>query len=176
MSESEDLPDVLRAVELLRCLVAHKVDCVVIGGLAVAAHGYERATKDLDIVPAPDRANLTRLLGAFGELAGRPLELGDLRQEELPVAFDVEGLAQGGNWFILTKCGRVDVLQYIDGAIETLDDYVQLRKAALELDLPGIGVVAFAGYEDLVKLKRTAGRERDLRDLEELEQFRRGGS
>ena len=47
--------------ELIAALADGGVEYVLIGGLAVGAHGFPRATKDLDIVPAPDVANLQRL-------------------------------------------------------------------------------------------------------------------
>lgn len=49
--------------ELIAVLFDGGVDYVLIGGLAVGAHGFPRATKDVDIVPAPDDANLNRLAG-----------------------------------------------------------------------------------------------------------------
>jgi len=52
------LPD-LRA--LLSAFADHRVEYVVIGGIAVVLHGGLRTTEDLDIVPNPDPANLDRL-------------------------------------------------------------------------------------------------------------------
>jgi len=52
-------------VELLKALEAGKVDFIVVGGFAVIAHGVVRATKDLDIVPSTDPANLDRLATAL---------------------------------------------------------------------------------------------------------------
>ena len=49
------------ALELLAALVDAGIDFVVIGGVAVAFHAFVRATKDADIVPAPDPGNLDRL-------------------------------------------------------------------------------------------------------------------
>jgi hypothetical protein len=46
--------------ELIAALSDGGVEYVLIGGLAVGAHGFPRATKDLDIVPAPDDGNLDR--------------------------------------------------------------------------------------------------------------------
>ena len=45
----------------LGALAANDVEFVLIGGFGVGFHGYPRATKDIDIVPEPSRANLTRL-------------------------------------------------------------------------------------------------------------------
>jgi len=46
---------------LIERLVTARVEFVVIGGFAVIAHGYVRATSDLDIVPAPSLENCRRL-------------------------------------------------------------------------------------------------------------------
>jgi len=159
----------LDADKILRTLLAHDVEFLLIGGLAVGAHGYPRATKDVDVVPAPDRENLRRLHGALAELGAEPMEIGDFRPTELPVPFDPEGLDEGGNWTLRTVAGRVDVMQWVPGIEE---GYAQLRRNALEDDVPGVGRVAVAGYEDVVTMKRAAGRPVDLFDLDELERIR----
>jgi hypothetical protein len=163
-------PQQLDADTILSTLLAHEVEFVVIGGLAVGAHGYPRATKDVDLVPAPARENLRRLHTALSELDAEPLEIGDFRAEELPVPFAPDGLDAGGNWALRTTAGRVDVLQWIPG-IE--GGYERLRASAIEDEVPGVGRIAFAGYEDLAAMKRAAGRPQDEADLHELEQVRR---
>ena len=165
--ESADVPpQPLEADAILRTLLQHDVEFVVVGGLAVAAHGFPRGTKDVDVVPAPDRENRRRLFTALSELDAQPLELGNLR--ELPVPFTPEGLDEGGNWALRTKAGRVDVLQWLAG----IEGYAQLREGALHADVPGIGRVAFAGYDELVAMKRAAGRPLDEADLDELRRVR----
>jgi hypothetical protein len=52
--------------------------------------------------------------------------------------------------------------------------YASLRPNALEDDVPGIGRGLFAGYDDVVTMKRTAGRPLDLADLHVLERVRQG--
>ena len=62
-------PDrVFEADEILRVLAAHGVDFVVIGGIAVQAHGYIRGTQDLDIIVGPTTLNVSRLSEALAEL------------------------------------------------------------------------------------------------------------
>lgn len=158
----------LDADAILRVLVAHEADFVVIGGFLVAFHGYVRATKDIDIVPNPAFDNLERLWRALTELDARPLALDEIRREELPVPFDFEGLCTGGNWDLRTTYGRLDILQWL----AALESYDQLRARAVVAVLPNVGEVAFASYEDLVALKRSAGRDQDLIDLEALERAR----
>lgn len=67
MSESLP-PDHFHPEELMDALVAGGVHFILIGGLAVGVHGVVRATRDMDIVPDPDPANLTRLAAVLGEL------------------------------------------------------------------------------------------------------------
>jgi hypothetical protein len=159
----------LDAEAILAALSDHGVDFVVIGGLAVAAHGYVRATKDVDVVPSPEPENRRRLFEALSSIHAKPLELGDLRPEELLVPFTADGLDGGGNWALSTSRGRIDVMQWVPG-IETYD---QLRAGALEVDVSGAGRVMFAGYDELVSMKRAAGRPDDRRDLERLRELRR---
>lgn len=153
---------------LLRVLTEHGVEFVVIGGLAVAAHGYVRATKDLDIVPRPTTDNRRRLYAALRSLDAEPLELGDLAPEGLPVPFSPEGLDQGGNWALRTRQGRVDVMQWV----AAVDSYDELHERALVLHLPQVGDTRFAGFEDLVAMKQAAARPEDQTDLERLRELR----
>lgn len=166
MSASEPLE--LDAEAILRALVERQVDFIVIGGLAVAAHGYIRGTKDVDIVPNPVRENLARLYEALVALGAEPIETDDFRPEEIPVAFDVDGLAHGGNWALRTLRGRVDILQWAAG----FESYETLSARALALELPDVGRVFFAGYGDLVAMKEAAGRPQDREDLQRLREAR----
>jgi hypothetical protein len=161
--------DALDAETILRTLREHAVEFVVIGGLAVAAHGYVRATKDVDIVPQPDRENSRRLYEALTSLDAQPIEVGDFRPEEMPVAFAPEGLNEGGNWALRTRAGRIDVLQWVAG----IESYEQLRDGAIELELPDVGPLLVAGYEDLLAMKHAAGRPVDQQDVAALEDVRR---
>jgi len=161
-------PDV---TAILAALVAHEVAFVVIGGVAVAHHGHVRATKDLDIVPDPDDANLSRLWHALDDLEAKPLSLGDSRPEELPAQFTPEGLRELGSWDLATRAGRVDVLQYLVGKLETREDYHGLAERAVEAHFD-FGTVLFASYEDLIDFKTIAGREQDLMDIRALREAR----
>jgi len=50
---------------------------VIIGGIAVGVHGYVRATRHLDIVPDPDRANLVQLAHLLAEINAEHVGIGD---------------------------------------------------------------------------------------------------
>jgi hypothetical protein len=161
----------LRPLELLRVLQKHGVDHVLIGGFSLAAHGVIRGTKDLDVFPAPDAANHRRLADALEALDARAHGMDDFQPEELPAQLDAEGLEAGGNWALTTRFGRLDVMQYVSG----IKGWDQLRQGAIPFDIPGLDhAPLFAGLEDLVAMKRAAGRDQDLMDIAELERARGG--
>lgn len=74
---AERSPDERLAERILRALAEHKVDYVLIGGLAVQTHGHVRTTNDADLIPAPDPANLERLAAALRSLDARVLNPGE---------------------------------------------------------------------------------------------------
>lgn len=159
-------PSELDARGLLATLSEAKVEFIIIGGLAVGAHGHPRATKDIDIVPAPDRENLQRLAAVLAALDYRVMGAKDFEPNEI-VQPDLEGLQGGGSWVLLTRLGRLDILQYLEPDI----DYQALAGAVIEDEVFGV-TVRFCGYEHLLAMKRAAGRPQDLLDVEQLESIR----
>lgn len=159
----------LRPEPLIAALVEHEVEFIVIGGYAVAAHGFVRATKDIDICPEPGESNLRRLAAALAALKAKPVGL-----DEFATEFDLEpdlgGLRAGGNWTLMTNRGRLDVMQAF-----SLEDgeggYGDLAPRAVERTFLGHRV-RFCGYEDLVRMKRAAGRPQDGIDLKSLKAAR----
>ena len=143
---------------ILRVLADHGVDYVLVGGLAVQAHGHLRTTIDVDVLPRPERANLVRLAAALNELGARALNSGS---EE--VTIDASMLPRAALWQFATRHGAVDVLHDAPGA----PPYDDLRRHALEIMLGDL-LIAVAGRDDLISMKRAAGRPIDLDDLAAL--------
>jgi hypothetical protein len=159
-------PPQLDPFPLLDALAEHDVEFVVIGGFSLAAHGVVRGTKDIDVVPLPTRANLEGLMAALSALEAVQREVEDLRPEELAAQLDVDALAEGGNWFLETKHGWLDIMQFVEG----IEGYRDLRARAVDRELPGVSrPVWFAGRDDLIAMKRAAGRPQDLVDVVSLE-------
>jgi predicted nucleotidyltransferase len=151
---------VFDAEKIMRVLVAHSVDFVVVGGIAVQAHGYIRWTKDLDIIVRPKTLNLSRLSEALAELEAELRTPGTLRLT------DANQLRRAPLVPIMTKAGPLDLVhvEHVGGAPPSYD---ALREAALTVELSGFEV-HIAGLSDLIRMKRAAGREHDLADIEAL--------
>jgi hypothetical protein len=140
----------LDASALLHTLAAHGVEYVVIGGVAVQAHGHPRTTQDLDVVPEPSAENLKRLGDALSSLSARPLGQHRARDVKLPTTGVLE---------LDTDAGGIDVHFDPPGAAP----YPRLRARALEIQLDAL--VPVAGLDDLIAIKRASGRPIDLGDI-----------
>jgi hypothetical protein len=158
----------LDADALLRRLTSAGVEYIIVGGFAVVAHGVVRATKDLDICPAPDRANLVRLATTLTSLHATQAEVGDFEPPELPYdPTDPNDLAQGGNFRLETDLGALDVMQWISG-LDADRAFEVLETEAISVDWHGL-TVRVCSLPHLLAMKRSAGRPQDLKDLADLE-------
>lgn len=146
-----------------------RVDYVLIGGLAIALHGIERATMDIDVTVAMTPDNLNALVDMARELGMTPV---------LPVPLealsDLEQLAQ---WhrernleaFALRAPGRPGVT--LDVLLYPPLDYPDLRRHAVTFQAGNIPVVV-ACIDDLIALKQAVGRPIDLADIEHLKRLK----
>lgn len=140
----------------------HEVDYLTVGAFAVIAHGYVRATADIDLVARQDDENLGRLAAAFTELDARLRGVDDDLLEIDPT--DPATLATGASFTLDTDAGPVDYLNDVPGA----DDYHAMRARAIETTAAGV-VVRVVGVDDLIRMKRASGRPQDLRDIANLD-------
>jgi predicted nucleotidyltransferase len=146
--------------QLLRVLSEAQVKFIVVGGVAAAVHGATRLTRDLDLVYQRTPENLARLVQALAPFApylrGAP--------PGLPFTWDVATLAAGLNFTLTTTIGAVDLFGEIPGG----GNYEQLLPHAHEVELFGHRCLVL-GPQALVRVKRAAGRPKDLETAAELE-------
>ncbi|HMJ71900.1 MAG TPA: hypothetical protein VK471_00900 [Solirubrobacterales bacterium] len=133
---------------------------VVIGGVAVAAHGYVRGTEDLDLVPDPDPENLDRLTTALDELGST---LPTVKGRRFDPTTDARVVRRGGNVTADTRFGGLDVVQRARG----VPAYAQLDQDAVESELLGVPV-RVCSLARLREMKEAQGRTQDKADLENL--------
>lgn len=145
---------------LLEALNESGIRFVVIGGVAVGAHGYVRGTEDLDLVPDPDPENLARLTGAMESLDSTLPTVGN---RPFDPATDAGVIRRGGNVTAMTRFGGLDVVQRARG----VPSYAQLDKDAVDSELLGVPV-RVCSLARLREMKEAQNREQDRADLVNL--------
>jgi Nucleotidyl transferase AbiEii toxin, Type IV TA system len=149
---------------LLRQLVAADVDFVVVGGIAAVLLGSAAITRDLDITYASDQDNLDRLGDVLVSLDARLRGV----TEDVPFVPDGRTLRHTRVLTLDTPDGWLDLLAQPDGS----PAYARLRERSWVADVGGIRV-RVASLEDLIAMKKAAGRPKDLVAVEELEAIQR---
>jgi hypothetical protein len=155
---------------LLEPLLRHRVDFVIVGGMAGTVHGSSYPSYDLDVAYARDRPNLERLVAALSDigvtLRGAP--------PELEFQLDAPTLDNGANFTFQTPYGDFDVLADVGG----VSSYSDLRAAAEQKEIAGVAVPV-ASIDHLIAMKRAANRTKDKLMLEEYivlaDEHRRAG-
>lgn len=147
---------------IFQVLAKHGVRSVVIGGLAGNIHGSTTFTRDLDICYERTPENMERLARALRELKVT-LRGADA---ELPFRIDARTIRNGLNFTFATGHGWFDCLGEASGYT-----YDVLAPNAGRVDLGGITVLV-ASLDDLIRMKRAAGRLKDLIEIENLSKLR----
>lgn len=150
-------------VEMFRSFERHRVEYVLIGGLAAVLHGSPLRTNDADVCPHRERANLEALARALGDLEAR------LFTADGPVEFiyDAEFLDRVQVLTLETRVGRLDISFRPAGT----EGYHELVEHAVDYEIEGV-IVPTAALDDIIRSKRTADRQKDRAALPTLEALR----
>jgi hypothetical protein len=148
--------DPLRA---LRTLQRHDVRFVVIGGLGARLYGSPSVTNDTDVCYQRSPENLERLAAALRQLHA------ELRgaDRDAPFQLDAKTLAAGDHFTFVTDAGNLDIL----GTPAGVEGFDALEREAKVFRFDGL-TVPVASIEDLISMKRAAGRPKDLIEVEVL--------
>ena len=145
---------------LVRALADAEVEFIVVGGVAANAHGSARVTTDVDVVYARSAANLTRVVKAIQPL--KPYLRG--APPGLPFEWSVSTLRAGLNFTLITTAGPIDLLGEIVGG----GSYEDLASHSTSVRAFGRDVLIL-DLAWLIRVKRAAGRPKDLEVIAELE-------
>ena len=147
---------------LLRLLTENQVEFIIVGGAAATAHGSARLTLDLDVVYNRSSENIARIVNALRPI--KPYLRG--APTGLPFDWSVETIAKGLNFTLITTLGALDLLGEIVGG----GGYEQLLPETIEIEIAGVNPRCL-NLERLIKVKRAAGRPKDLETIAELQQI-----
>lgn len=144
----------------VQALVDAGVEFIIIGGWSAILHGSSFMTGDLDIFFPRNSENLRRLVRALSPFHPR------LRNfpSDLPFLWDETTLRNGTVFTLTTDLGIVDLLAEVSG----LGSFEEVKQTVVSVDAFGRRVQTL-DLRSLIKAKRAAGREKDLRILPELE-------
>ncbi len=131
---------------------------VVVGGLAVGAHGVVRATRDLDLVPAPTAANLDSLARALEALGA---------EHPLGGRITCEALGRPVSMKLVTRAGEVHVLNRMPAT----PPFEHLADEALTVELMEGVAAPVCSLRHLRQMKGASARPRDAVDLAELDEL-----
>jgi predicted nucleotidyltransferase len=147
---------------LLGALVSARVEFILVGGVAATIHGSARLTRDVDIVYRRTPDNIRRLVGALSGLApylrGAP--------PGLPFRLDEAAVTRGLNFTLTTRLGDIDLFGEIAGG----GAFEDLERHTLEVTVFGQSCRCL-DLRTLIRVKRAAGRPRDLEAVAELERI-----
>ena len=151
--------------ELLKMLAEAKVEFVLVGGLAVALRGYQRVTMDVDVVLAMDAENLQKFLSVAKASNLRPtipVELDALARPEL-----IEQWHREKGMLAFSLRGVEAMATVLDVLVKPVIPFSVLRRDATMVEVGYISIPV-ASIEHLIAMKTSAGRSKDLIDIEEL--------
>jgi len=140
---------------LLKSLKDHKVDFVVIGATAFPVYGYARATLDTDIFVRPTRENIVRTMAALRAFG---YDLRDLTAEDF----------LKHKILIRQYLVEADIHPFVEGV--TFEDVWKNKIIGKFENLD----IHFPSLDDMIKMKKAAGRAKDLDDLKYLRKIKRG--
>ena len=158
-----------RNLAILRTLVDHQVEFLIVGGVAAVLQGAPINTFDLDVVHSTEPANVSRVLAALEELEAIYRAQPDLRLRP-----NASHLSSAGHQLLLTRLGPLDLL----GSIGTGRTYPDLLLHTTELKAGPSLSVRVLDLETQIAIKEEVGGEKDRAALpilrRTLEERRKG--
>jgi predicted nucleotidyltransferase len=148
----------------------HHADYVIVGGMAVVAHGYGRMTFDVDLVIRLDKDNILRTFSALGKIGYQPRVPVTAEQFADPVLR--AGWIRDKGMMVLNLWSDHHRDTPVDIFVTEPFDFTKVHGEALVEALPDGTLVRIVALDTLIEMKRAAGREKDRDDIRHLELLR----
>ena len=147
------------------------ISYLVVGGLAMNLHGVPRATYDIDILIDMEDGNIRALMGLMKEWGFKP---------KVPVnIMDFADPAKRNEWMTTKNMKAFNLvnakwaLSEIDIIIDAPVAYAEARKRSRKISVHGVSIPVIS-IDDLIKMKKAAGRELDKADIQYLKKVKNG--
>ena len=156
-------------LDVLNQLHDHHIDFVIVGGVAAALHGGSRVTFDLDVVPSLAEPSWNATIDVLWSLGARPRI-----PEPLERIRDVEQIRrwQRDKGMLALNFRSPDGSVEVDLLVSESDQFDELRMRAVTVTLDERTFLV-ASIDDLIAMKRRAGRPQDLLDIAQLQEIQR---
>ena len=161
-------------IKIIKTLNQKKVRYLVVGGLAVVAHGYVRFTADIDLLLDFEEDNLSRAMESFKSMGYKPRAPVEIEQFILPENrakwIHEKGLKVFSLWSKDYPATEIDL--FIDPPLDFNSAFNRAEYFDIEPDIK----MPTVSFEDIVTMKLKAGRTIDLEDIKRLLEIRDEGS
>lgn len=142
---------------------------VVVGGIATILHGYVRATTDIDLVIDLETEEVEKAIRALSTHGFKPRAPVDPLQFADPIQRSIWLKEKGMRVFSMSRPDNPGVS--VDLFAQHPIPFDSLLARSTVTDLGGVAI-RLCSLDDLIELKRLAGRPRDLDDIEKLQKIR----
>jgi predicted nucleotidyltransferase len=151
---------------LVQTLNQREIQYMIVGGLAVTAHGFVRFTADVDLILLMEQDNLLKAISLFKELGYLPRSPVSMDEYADPQHRRQWAKEKGMVVFSLfsPKHPATDIDLFIEPPLEVEKALSQVKKVEIA---PGI-VASFCALEDLINMKLKANRPKDQEDIRQL--------
>lgn len=151
-------------LKLLESLADTGLEFVIVGGVAARLYGNSRITYDLDVVPHIDSETWARAIDALWQAGARP-RIPEPRERVRDVAQVARWVREKG--MLALSFRSSEGFAEVDLLVGESERFADLKERATRVELGG-HVFSVANIDDLIAMKRKAGRPQDLLDIEEL--------
>jgi hypothetical protein len=137
--------------EICKKLNEYKVKYVIVGGIAIILHGFERKTIDVDIIIDSSEENITKIISA---LKNEIPEIEELREEDAREYLTIKVVGK-----ILGQNTEIDLIREMWGV-----NYIKARENQEVQQIHGVNI-PIANIDTLIEMKKKSERSQDKEDL-----------